>query len=189
MDEFSYSHERPQVEISPLTSLIYEKIFPIVKTAAEEHCREKGYQTMTFNTSDLEWFTKSLTISHEPVYISREEQRNLTDRDFEKDCKATSEREIQTDFVNNFSGKLEVGLNPGAANVRAVVNATNNSTKRRTEKVKTTNHHHETEGANTCLKTDVIAEPVLVPCTLKIHKDVEIAVTMGNAKTVGTVVG
>ena len=146
---------------------------------------------MTFNKSDLESFAESLIISHRPICISREEQRNETDLDFKMDSKKTTERKIQTEFVKNLSGKFEVGINPRTPNVRVVVSATNNSTRRHTEMVTTTNHQHETEGANTWLTTDVIAEPEVVPCTLKIHKDVKITYTVivGNAKTFGTVVG
>ena len=189
MDGFSYSHERPQVEFSPLTSSIYQTLTSVVKIVAEDHCRRKGYQTMTIDKSDLESFVESLTISHGPIYRSREEQRNLTDRDFEKDCKTSSERVIQTEFVNKLSGRLEVSINPRTFNGRAVADATNNSTKKRTETVKCTKDYRETEGANNCLKTDVIVESVVVPCTLKIHKDVKIAIIVGNTKTLGTVAG
>ena len=191
MDRFPYSCKSPQGEMSPLIAPTYQELISIIKIVADIRCRERGYQTMTFNKSDLWLFVQILKISHGPIHLSKEEQKNLTGRDFEKDCKATTERNIQEEFVDSLSGKLQVGINidPKGFNLGVVANATNSSTGKRNESVKSTITHRETEGANTCLKTDVIVESVLVPCTLKIHKDVKIAVIMGNAKTVGTVVG
>ena len=191
MDAFSYYCKSPQGRISPLIAPTYQALISIVKIVADDHCRKRGYRTMTINKSDLRSFAQSLQISHGPLHVSSEEQKNLTDRNFEKDCKATTERDIQTAFVDNLSGNLQVGINivPKGFNLGAVANATNSSTVKHTEKVKSTINHHETEGANTSFKTEVIVESRLVPCTLKMHKEFDIAVIMGNAKTVGTVVG
>ena len=191
MARFSYSCKSPQGEISPLLAPTHQELITIVKIVADDHCRERDYQTFSLNNSGLWSFVESLKISHGPICVSREEHMNLTGRDFEKDCKATTERNIQREFVDNLSGNLQVGINivPKGFNLGVVANATNSSTGKQTETVKSDINHRETEGANTCLKTEVIVESVLVPCTLKIHKDVKISVIMGNAKTVGTAVG